>query len=161
MTTASSSIAQGPPPNLPGPPDAAKWDEAAQQFQQELLTKLQATAAVWSSAVSTLLGLFGTVALVSGSDALSELGDVMQIIVIVLIALAGVLAAASVALASQAQTLPDLRAENWSGTAYRVFVSRGARRAKDKLQKSRILGLAAAAVLFAVGLITLIDAAAS
>ena len=67
MTTPNNStLSSDPPADIPPPPDQSDWDKAAEQFLLDLLTKVQASAGVWSGAIAALLGIFGTVALVTG-----------------------------------------------------------------------------------------------
>lgn len=160
MTTSpNSSDSDQVPPDMPPPNDQADWEKAAQDFQQSILEKTQASAAVWAAAVSTLLGLFGTVALVTGPTEFMKLNSQMRIAVVVATVIAGALAACSVVFATQAQELPDLATANWNGYAYRAFVASGAKRARTKLDQARQLGLFAAAVLFLLGLAVMITGA--
>lgn len=154
----SSTESVKPPLDLPSPPDQGNWDKAAQEFQQQLLVRTQESAAIWSGAVSTLLGLFGTVALVTGPDDITKLTSSVRVLVIALTVAAGLLAGWSVVLATQAQTPPGAESSNWNGYAYRVYVYRNAGRVAARLKLSRILGATAAGLIFAVGVIALIDA---
>jgi hypothetical protein len=155
----TSSHSDTPPLDMPQPDDHRDWDKAAQEFQQDVLDKVQASAGVWAGGIATLLGLFGTVALVTGPTEVAKLSDPIKVVAVAATVVAGALAAAAVLLATQAQELPDLSSENWNGRAYRAYVMSGAMRARQKLTRSRFLGLGAAGVLFLLGIIVMIDSA--
>jgi hypothetical protein len=154
----SSTRQSAPPPDIPPPPDQAKWDDAAEQFQLDLLSKVQASAAVWSGAIGTLLGLFGSVALVTGPTDISKFGPGLKVAIIVLTLIAGVCAAVALVLASIAQQLPSVHSANWNGTVYRAYIVRTAETARQQLNLPRILGIVAAGVVFILGVVILIAA---
>ncbi len=155
----TSSHSATPPPDIPLPGDHLEWDKAAQEFQQDVLDKVQASAGVWAGAITALLGLFGTVALVTGPTEVAKLSDPIKVVAVAATVIAGSLAAAAVILATQAQELPDLSSDNWNGVAYRAYVMSGAIRARQKLSLSRLLGCSAAGILFVLGVIVMIDSA--
>ena len=144
---------------MPSPGDHREWDKAAQEFQQNVLDKVQASAGVWAGGITTLLGLFGTVALVTGPTEVAKLSGPINVVAVAATVVAGTLVAAAVLLATQAQELPDLSGENWNGRAHRAYVMSGAIRARQKLTRSRLLGLSAAGILFLLGFIVMIDSA--
>jgi hypothetical protein len=147
-----------PPDDIPPPPDQAKWDEAAEQFRLNLFTNVQASAGVWSGAIAALLGLFGTVALVTGPNDITKLDPDIRITVIAMTIVAGVLAGVALILATMAQQLPSVSSENWNGSVYRAYVVRNAETARWQLNFARILGILAASDVFALGLVVLISA---
>jgi hypothetical protein len=146
-----------PPDGIPPPPDQARWDEASEQFRLNLLTNVQASAGVWSGAIAALLGLFGTVALVTGPNDITKLDSAIRITVISMTIVAGVLAGVALILATMAQQLPSVSSENWNGSVYRAYVVRNAETARRQLNFARILGVLAAADVFALGLVVLIS----
>jgi hypothetical protein len=148
-----------PPPDLPPPPDQAQWDAAAVTFQLNLLTAVQTSAGVWGTAVASLLGLFGSVALLTGPTDITKIGSFWQPLVLALTALAGLLAAISLIVIAQIQQVPHLHSTNWNGDAYRVYVLKNAAGVRANLQCARWLGFGAAALVFTVGMIALIYAA--
>lgn len=159
MTTPSNStLSSDPPADIPPPPDRSDWDEAAEQFLLDLLKNVQASANVWSGAIATLLGLFGTVALVTGPSDVTKLGPDMKGAVITLTLLAGVLAGIALVLVTLAQQLPRVRSEGWSGGVYRAYVVKNAGTARRRLDWGRLLGIAAGAVVFVLGVTVLIYA---
>jgi len=154
----TSSDGSEPPPDIPGPPDEADWDKAAEDFLLKLLTNVQGSANVWSGAIATLLGLFGSVALVTGPTDVTKLGSAMKVFVIVMIILAGVLAGIALILVTLAQQLPSVRSENWQGSVYRAYVVRNAETARRQLNYARILGISAGVLIFILGVTVLINA---
>jgi hypothetical protein len=153
----SSSDSAVPPTDIPPPPDQPKWDDAADKFRLEILSSAQASAGVWSGAIATLLGLFGTVALVTGPNDISKLGPNVRIAVITMTITAGVLAGVALILTTIAQQLPSVRSENWTGSVYRDYVVHHAEKTRRQLNIARILGIAAAADIFALGVAVLIS----
>lgn len=143
----------------PPPPDQKKWDDAAQAFQEQLLTRVQESAGVWAGAISALLGIFGAVALVTGPTEIGKVSDGLQPYVIAIIIAAGLAAGASLLLAALAQQLPSVKSNNWNGTAYRLYVVGRADSARLRLAWSKALGIAAAVSVFALGVTVLIDGA--
>jgi hypothetical protein len=146
------------PADIPPPPDQSQWDQAAEQFLLDLLKNVQSSASVWSGAIAALLGVFGTVALVTGPSDVTKLGSGMKVAVIVLTLIAGVLAGIALVLVTLAQQLPSVRSENWNGAAYRAYVTRNAETARRRLTWARVLGVAAGAVVFVLGVTVLIYA---
>lgn len=157
MTTSTTS--SNPPPDIPPPPDSAEWDQAADQFLLNLLTNVQASAGVWGSSIAALLGLFGSIALVTGPSDVTMLDDFMKGLVVAMTIASGFLAGLSIVNAAKAQQLPSIRSEDWSGTEYRAYVVRNAATARDNLSKARCQGIWAAGMVFAMGVAVLIYAA--
>lgn len=146
---------------IPPPPDQGKWDDAAEQFQIDLLKNVQASASVWSGIVGTLLGLFGTVAVVTGATDVTKLHGWQQFVVIAVTIVAGILGGIALICAAQAQSLPHVATGNWNGMAYRLYVIESADRARGQLEVARILAVVAAMLVFATGVFVLIATAGS
>ena len=157
-----------PPPNpqsrphQPGPPDAAEWDKAAVTFATEQLTRVRASATAWTGTVGTLLGLFGAVAVIGGTTKLADVpSPPLRWVIVGLVAVAGVLAGASVVAGVRAAHGAALRtSDNWSGNAYRAAVVKNTDDALHWLAWARWTGLAAALTVFTIGLLGLISVAA-
>jgi hypothetical protein len=149
-----------PPGDLPPPPDQDEWDQAAQEFLLRSLSDIQSSAERWSTALGGLLGLFGTVALVTGPDDIAKVSaGPWRAGAITLIVLAGLSAGVALYLAAVVQLRPSPRSENWNGSAYQVYVISKSRRGARYLNVSRALGVVAAALVFAAGIVVLVDAA--
>lgn len=148
------------PPDLPPPPDQTDWDEAAQAFLLSSLGDVQTSAEHWSTALGGLLGLFGTIAVVTGPDKIADVSDgLWELAVISLIVVAGLAAGVALYLAAVAQMRPSPNSENWNGTAYQAYVISRSQRAARYLNLSRVLGVVATGLLFAAGVVMLVDAA--
>ena len=80
---------------------------------------------------------------------------------IALIIAAGLCAGVALYLAAVAQMRPAPRSENWNGTTYQVYVIRNSYRAATYLNWSRVLGGIATVLVFATGVVVLVDAALS
>jgi hypothetical protein len=149
-----------PPGDLPPPPDQAEWDDAAQEFMMRSLADVQQSAERWSTALGGLLGLFGTVAVVAGPDDITEVtAGLWRGAVVGVIILAGLGAGAALWLAVLAQLRPSPNSNNWTGGAYQAYVISKSRRGAAYLNVSRALGLAATGLVFAAGVLVLLDAA--
>ena len=157
---APDALPPEPPPDLPPPPDQAEWDEAAQAFLLSSLADVQASAERWSTALGGLLGLFGTIAVVTGPDKIADVSDGWwEFAVTSLIVVAGLGAGVALYLAAVAQMRPTPNTDNWNGTAYQAYVIGRSQRAGAYLNLSRVLGVVATGLLFAAGVLMLVDAA--
>lgn len=149
-----------PPDDLPPPSDQAEWDHAAQEFLLRSLSDIQGSAERWSTALGALLGLFGTVALVTGpADIAKVSGGPWRAAAITLIVLAGLSAGLALYLAAVVQLRPSPHSENWNGSAYQIYVISKSQRGAKYLNVSRVLGAVAAMLVFAVGIVVLLAAA--
>src|SRR5256714_10718548 len=131
-------------PHQPGPPDAAEWDKAAVTFATEQLTRVRASATAWTGTIGTLLGLFGVVAVVGGTTKLADVrSPTLRWVIVGLVAVAGLLAGASIVTGVRAAHGASLRtSDNWSGSAYRAAVVKNTDDALDWLRRARWTGLA-------------------
>ena len=126
------------------------------------LSDIQESAERWSTALGALLGLFGTVALVTGPDEITKVSDgAWEAAVIGLITAAGLCGGVALYLAAVTQMRPNPNSDNWNGTAYQAYVISKSARGARYLNISRILGALAAALVFTAGVIVLLDAALS
>jgi hypothetical protein len=161
-TTQPSAGAQEPSsrPIGPKPTDQAKWEEEAVKFHVEQLTRVRGAAEKWTGTVATLLGVFGTVAAISGTATLDKINsDDLRWTIVGLVSVAGVAAIVSIAVgALAAQGAVPKRRENWSGVTYRSWVTDETPKAAKKLAIARVAGLIAAGLVFAIGLLSLITA---
>ena len=148
-----------PSPAPPPPPDADVWEKAAEDFYIGSLDKVRGSAEKWCGTVATLLGLFGTVAIVSGPTELAKIPEAwLRTTVIVLIVVAGLAAGLAVVVgAFAAQGVPKERT-NWNGETYRAYVVGHSNSARIQLLISRAAGIGAACTVFAGGVLLLIGA---
>jgi hypothetical protein len=138
--------------HLPPPLDQPVWEKAAVDAAVAQLANIRAAAEKWAGTVGTLLGLFGTVAVVTGTDALAKIPNenTRQILYNILV-WAGILAGLSILAASIAATQTFTKSKNWNGDALRAKVAGASMPALIELWISRVTGVAAAALVFIVG----------
>jgi hypothetical protein len=123
------------------------------------LADVQSSAERWSTALGGLLGIFGTVALVTGpSDIAKVASGTLRVTIVTLIIVAGIFAGVALYLAALVQLRPSPKSDNWNGTAYQIYVISKAQRGAKYLNLSRGFGVVAAVFVFAVGAVTLIQA---
>jgi hypothetical protein len=147
---------------IPSPPDQAAWDKAEVDFRIGSLAAVRSAAEKWTATIGTLLGLFGVVAVIGGPGELKDIASADdRSTVLTLTIWAGVLAGVAVlAGAIAAQGAPW---KTWSsgGTSYRAYVKSRAQVSTWLLWVSRGLGVLAAGLVFAAGLVALNSAVAS
>ncbi len=146
---------------IPGSDDLPDWDKAAQEFQQNILFKLQASAGVWATGLTSFLGLFGTVALVTGTDDIQKVSGWLRPLLIGTIVISGGLLAGSVYFCTSAQALPHVESKNWNGEAYRIYVHDNLPKVRKSLRRGQVLGVGAGVLVFMVGVTALINSAMS
>jgi hypothetical protein len=131
-------------------------------FATEQLTRVRTSATAWTGTVATLLGLFGAVAVIGGTTKLAEVPNpALRWVIVILVAVGGLLAAASIVTGVRAAHGATLRtSDNWSGSAYRAAVITNTDDALDRLRWARWTGLAAALTVFTIGLLGLLSVAA-
>ena len=84
-----------------GGPDDAWWQEKANTDTRGALASVVAAATTWQGYTATLLGLFGTVTIVAGPEALSDLPQDVQRLLVVISAIAFALALLGIYLLSK------------------------------------------------------------
>lgn len=142
------------------PPDAAAWDKAAADAAVAQLTSVRSTAEKWAGTVTALLGVFSTVAVVTGTDVLKDISsEGVRQVLIGLIVVAGLAAGASIYFAANAAQGSITLMNNWNGSTYRAAVNAKTSAAVGSLKQSRIAGIVAASLVFVVGVVSLIAAA--
>jgi hypothetical protein len=81
-------VAPGPAPSL----DDLAWDERARALEAETLPNIRASAGKWAAGISSLTGIFATIAVLKGPDQVTKLPSPWRGVVILLVALAFLLA---------------------------------------------------------------------
>lgn len=145
-----------PQDRMPPPPDAAEWDQAAGEFYRGSLDRIRSSAEKWTGSVATLLGLFGTVALVAGPSEIAKVPSHVRDRVVGLIVLAGVAAGIAVLTGAFAAQGTPRRMSPWNGDAYRAYVTQQAGTARRLLIASRCTGIGAALLVFITGVTVLV-----
>jgi hypothetical protein len=138
---------------LPPPPDQDAWDEAATAYAVDSLTRIRASAEKWVGTIGTLLGLFGTLVVVAGPEALTDVSDPRrQTHLLVAFGVAGGLAAAAIVVGSLAAQGSTKLWDDWNGETFAAYLLTNGNTAAAQLSWSRWLGTAAAFLVFAAGL---------
>ncbi|MDT4996124.1 MAG: hypothetical protein QOD45_192 [Pseudonocardiales bacterium] len=160
VCSGSHDMTAEPPPDAPKPPDEDAWAAAASQFLVGQLASVQKTASTWATTITTLFGLFGTVAVIAGPNDITKLPTGLRVVTIIITVIAAGLAAYSIWQSSKAQANPDEVITNFNPDSYQGWVLASVKTAKAELAKAKIAGVCAAILLFAIGMIALIAAAA-
>jgi hypothetical protein len=136
------------------------WDKAAADTLVGQLSSVRGTAEKWAGTVTALVGVFSTVAVVTGADALEDLSQQTRIVVVALIVLAGLAALASIWKSAAAAQGSFTRLTNWNGDSFRDASNTKIGQAITDLNRSRVAGVVAAALVFVVSVISLVAGAA-
>lgn len=141
-------------------------DEEAAKLARGSVDAIRGSAEKWVGTISTLVGVFGTVFIFAGPDALAKLKpESLREFVFWALAIAALLAFGAILTgALAAQGVPKHWAA-WNGSALRAYVVKEGKSARELLTASRWLGSIAAVIVLAGGLIatyqTLSDPASS
>lgn len=148
-------------PTDPPPPDQPDWDKAAVAVAIGQLDAVRGTAEKWVGSVTALLGIFSSVALVTGVTAVTDVRwEWLRITLIIVMGLAGVAAGLAIFFgAMAAQGAGPQRHTNWNGTELRATVTDQTPKAVRNLKISRNSGVAAAVLVFCVGMASLVVSA--
>lgn len=145
---------------FPGPANDAAWEAAAVSATIGQLNHVHDVAAKWSTTITGLIGVFGSIALVSGTSELDKIKPQwLQIGIVIATVAAGVTAAVSVYQGAQAAIGRTGVYNGMDGPKLREAVHERAADAVKHLSTSKGWGYAAAALVFAVGVTTLMTAA--
>jgi hypothetical protein len=162
MSTSGSGVAPGPATDRAADdgaawwasPDDVIWDRKAKQLRYEGLAPLQDKADRWAGSIAAILGIFGTVAFVTGPDTFEKLDPAIAGWVLLLIGAAALSAGLALGLAAYAAQGGPRWFDELDGDALRDETLAAARRAVDNLFLSRWLTIVAAAtLLLAMGLV--------
>lgn len=146
-------------PMPPRPEDAKRWDEAAISYDLEQLTRMKANAERWATTLTSLLGLFGTVVIVKGTDELAKFSNFYWRLGLVALTIgAGYLTVkATLAAFDAASGQVSLRNENFNGDSYRDQVGTQTKNTYDDLKTARTQGLLAVSAVALIGLAGLVN----
>jgi hypothetical protein len=144
-------------PQLPPPSDQPAWDKAATDAAVGQLAAVRSTAEKWAGTVTALLGVFSSVAVITGTDALKDVRwQTLRIALAVAIGVAGVFAFVSIVQSARAAQGSSKTYDNWNGDTLRAVVAGDVPAARTTLRWSKIFGVAAAVLVFAVGMVSVI-----
>jgi hypothetical protein len=151
MTRDPAQVPPGSP--LPPPLDQSSWDEAATEYAIQSVERLRESAEKWVGTISTLVGLFGTVVVIGGPDALTEITPAgRRYGVFAALSVAAVLAGFAIILGALAAQSSTRLWDNWNGATFAAYVAHNGSVAARKLAASRWLGASAAALVLGAGL---------
>ncbi len=133
------------------------WDQKVTDLSRTELDTVQKSATAWKALVGGLIGLFGTIAFVSGPSSLAKLPDdtAMGVRVITVVALL-VAVVATVFLARASATLYLADVEALDGDDLREGSKSAARTNLTRLRIGRVLGIIAACLVMIGSLIVFI-----
>lgn len=136
------------PPAL-DPSERLRWAEIRDELPFTALAPLRSSAEKWGASITGLLGIFGTVAFITGPEALTDVSAVLRLPVAIAITVAGVLAGIAIVTAAlAAQGVPTWR-HNLSPEVLADDTKRAQQSTVRFLAASRWLALTAALLLFA------------
>jgi hypothetical protein len=140
----------------PLPSNAPEYRAAAAKLSTEQLANVRSVAEKWTGTVATLLGIFSSVAVVTGASTLDKLpSEQARQIIVCLIVAAGIAAGVSIGMGAYvAQGTPRERSY-FSGEQLRAIINDEMPKAVRLLQGSRVAGTLAAALVFIAGVIGL------
>jgi hypothetical protein len=145
--------------DLPKPLSNAAWATAAAAALVGQLEAVRGAADKWASTVTALIGAFGAVAVVTGTDAIDQLPASWRVPAVVLTLVAGGFAVASIFFSARAAQGATFKTNNFTTSAYRAHVVGSAPKAIANLRRSRWTGMVAAALVFAGSVASLAAAA--
>ena len=122
-------------------PEDPKWHKKAQEAQLEALPKMRSIAEKWAATVGTIVGIFGTAALIS-APSISDIAPTARVAVVTTIA-------CTVGIAAIAVILASLAAQGGSGQIpptgpeYKKLAAEETQRARNLLNVSRVLTMVA------------------
>lgn len=140
-------------PSLPPPLDQDVWDEAATKYAIESLDRVRGSAEKWVGTISTLVGVFGTVMVIGGPDAFTDIAaEGNRYGVFLALTVAAVLAGAAIILGALAAQASTRLWDNWNGATFAAYIAHNGNVAARQLAASRWLGAAAAAMVLGAAL---------
>ncbi|WP_158708426.1 hypothetical protein [Streptomyces sp. NRRL S-244] len=131
------------------------WENKAEEASRASLSTIQASAAAWATTTSTLLGLFGAVAIVQGPSSIEKLNESDRGTVVVLVTMAAIFAFVSVLATARASRGIPKRFSPLTGIKLAQWHKEETGWARALLRFGRLSGLAAAALVLSAGLVAL------
>jgi hypothetical protein len=143
--------------------DDVRWDKEADDVRHKALDDVRSLSSKWEGTVATILGLFSTVAIVTGPASFDKITYTwVRWTALALIAAAGIAAFVGVYHAAQASQGPDPKLlNNLDGAALQADSFGQVEGAVRHLKWSRKATFLAAGALFAAGILVAADAAQS
>jgi hypothetical protein len=141
--------------------DDLQWDKEAAELRHKALENVRARAVKWEATVATLLGLFSTVAIVTGPESIDKVTTWwIRWSALVLILIAGIAAGTAIFFAARAAQGPDPKLfDDLDGETLEVLTLDRVDQAVDDTKRSRRAAFLAAGLLFTTGLLVAGEAA--
>lgn len=133
-------------------PSGEYWEERAADASRTSLDTVRASATAWAATTTTLIGVFGAVAVVKGPDTLSGLTGVTRGLVTGLVIGAAVIASASVLATAYASRGPMKRFAALTGLQLSIWTKQTTRKAHRGLLVGQATAVAAAVCILAAGI---------
>jgi hypothetical protein len=135
------------------------WENRATELSRTSLETVRASATAWTATTTTLMGVFGTVAIIKGPQSLSELGDFIRVVVVTLLVLAAALAVISILATARAGRGPTKRYAPLNGLRLAKWTKETTRKSRKALLVGQITGMTAAILILSAGVVATVAAA--
>jgi hypothetical protein len=128
------------------------WEQRANDLSRTSLDTVRASATAWAGTTTTLIGVFGTVAVVKGPDTLAQLAGVTRDVVTGLVIGAAVIASVSVLATAYASRGPTKRFAPLTGLRLALWTRRTTRNARKALLVGQATAVVSAVCILAAGI---------
>jgi hypothetical protein len=135
--------------------EARYWEDEARDISRTSLEQIRATATAWVGTTAVLLGVFGTVAIISGPDALKGLSKSVQGTVLVLTAIAAAFAGIGILASALAWRGIPKKYSPLTGLRLAKYTKDRSRAAAVQLKIGRAASICAAALVVIAGLVAM------
>jgi hypothetical protein len=129
------------------------WERRALELSRTSLDTIRASATAWAATTTTLLGVFGTVAIIKGPASVSELTGGSRDAVTGLVIGAALVAFVSVLSTAFASRGPAKRYAPLTGLKLKEWSIRAARRARTALTVGQVTAIVAALLVLSAGVV--------
>jgi hypothetical protein len=136
------------------------WEQRATELSRTSLETIRASATAWAATTTTLLGVFGAVAIVKGPDSISALQGTSRDVVTGFVVGAAVVAFASVLATGYASRGPSKRYTPLTGLRLAAWTRRTTRNAHTALLVGQATGIVAALLVLAAGVTAAVSGSA-
>ncbi|MGD0704691.1 MAG: hypothetical protein ABSA02_32985 [Trebonia sp.] len=133
-------------------PSPEYWEQRATDRSRTSLDTVRASATAWAATTTTLIGVFGTVAVVKGPDTLAQLAGVTRDVVTGLVIGAAVIASVSVLATAYASRGPTKRFAPLTGLQLALWTRTTTRNARRALLVGQATAVVSAVCILAAGI---------
>jgi hypothetical protein len=128
------------------------WEERANDLSRTSLDTIRASATAWAATTTTLVGVFGTVAVVKGPDTLAQLAGADRDAVTGLVIGAAAVAFVSVLATAYASRGPTKRYSPLTGVQLKLWTMKTTRQARAALLAGQATAIVSALCILAAGI---------